>query len=258
MFCSKCGKEIPDGSPFCSFCGAAQDKIAIASSEPVKKKFYQKTWFTWVMLLFLWPVGLYLLWKNNLYSKKTNIIISVVILALAAITIFGPNKTENVPSSSTSTVKTQQKKEPPAFTINVEGMGKLKGGMASNVGIAVEDVKEQKSIGNSFTNATAQGKFVIVTVIVHNFQKDAITVDANSFKLMDNQGREYTHSTEGQTALEMSTGNTKGFLTNVNPGLNIRIAIPYDVPTNVGTLQLKAQGGFSGSTIMLPLKVQKI
>ncbi len=28
MFCRKCGKEIPDGSAFCSFCGASADGTA--------------------------------------------------------------------------------------------------------------------------------------------------------------------------------------------------------------------------------------
>ena len=34
MYCFKCGKEIPDSSTFCSFCGAAQQNAPQAATKP--------------------------------------------------------------------------------------------------------------------------------------------------------------------------------------------------------------------------------
>jgi hypothetical protein len=53
----------------------------------MEQKFYQKTWFIWLMLIFLFPVGLFLLFKYSDYSMKTKGIITVVILALAAYSV---------------------------------------------------------------------------------------------------------------------------------------------------------------------------
>jgi hypothetical protein len=44
----------------------------------MSSKFYEKQWFMWIMLIFLAPVGIYLLWKYNRFSKNTRKIIAVV------------------------------------------------------------------------------------------------------------------------------------------------------------------------------------
>ncbi len=38
MFCSNCGKQIPDGSIICSYCGAQQEIVNSANSQNPKKK----------------------------------------------------------------------------------------------------------------------------------------------------------------------------------------------------------------------------
>src|SRR5690625_3181342 len=43
-----------------------------------KEKFYQKDWFMYVMLIFITPVGLLFLWKNQNLKTKTKWIIAVV------------------------------------------------------------------------------------------------------------------------------------------------------------------------------------
>ena len=109
----------------------------------------------------------------------------------------------------------------------------------------------------------AMGKFIIVDVFVNNNQKDAITVDSNSFKIIDNQKREFSHSIEGETALRMEKrsggDSTKGFLTKLNPGMGTTFSFVFDVPGNIdpNTSSLQATGGFAGSKVLMPLKVQK-
>lgn len=43
-------------------------------------KFYQKTWFIWLMLIFIAPVGIILLWTQKKYKPATRVILSIVFL----------------------------------------------------------------------------------------------------------------------------------------------------------------------------------
>lgn len=59
MFCNKCGKEIPNDSKVCKYCGATTGanqtinyNVNTATSVKTKKKIYQKWWF-WLIIVFL-------------------------------------------------------------------------------------------------------------------------------------------------------------------------------------------------------------
>jgi hypothetical protein len=131
-----------------------------------------------------------------------------------------------------------------------------KEGVSSNVKIAVEGFETKAKVGdNEMSQAKAQGVFKVVKLSVTNNQKDAITLDSNSFKLVDSQGREFTASTEAQTALEMSGSDKNSFfLKQLNPGLSAEGEIAFDVPKDAKGFVLKARGGFTGDEIKL--KVQ--
>lgn len=165
-------------------------------------------------------------------------------------------------AGKTSNSKTPEKaeKQVPEYTCDVEGVGKVKGVVSSNVGIAIYDIEERDVIGGQFHSEQAQGKFVIVSVVVSNGQKDAITVDANSFKLVTADGVEYSHSTEAQTALAMENGGKMdSFLKKINPDMTVSTKIPFDIPKNknLSDLKLEARGGFAGEKVLLPVTVQK-
>lgn len=131
---------------------------------------------------------------------------------------------------------------------------------SSDVDIAITNLRTAETIGtNPYLKKKALGKFILVDVFINNNQKDAITVDSNSFKILDSQKREYSQSVEGETALQMEKGDTKGFLTKLNPGMGTTFTFVYDVPGNldINAANLEARGGFVGSKIVIPLKVQK-
>lgn len=48
----------------------------------MQDKFYKKNWFIWLMLIFISPLGLFLLFKYSNYSNRTKGIITVIILGL--------------------------------------------------------------------------------------------------------------------------------------------------------------------------------
>lgn len=182
----------------------------------------------------------------------------IVIFAILGIigACMGPGEGTN---TNGSTSKSTNEQKVPEYTCDVEGVGKVKGSIASNVGIAIYNIEERNAIGGQFNTAQAQGKFVIVSVVVSNGQKDAITVDANSFKLVTADGVEYSHSTEAQTALAMENGGKMdSFLKKVNPEMVVSAQIPFDIPANknIADLKLEATGGFAGDKVLLPLVVQ--
>lgn len=152
------------------------------------------------------------------------------------------------------------KDEAAKYTCDVAGVGAVVGKVSSNVGIAIYKIEETNVLGgNPFMREKAMGKFIVVSLVVHNNQKDAVTVDNSCFKLVDKNGREYSYSSDGFMAIAVGNGgDTKGFLTELNPGIVTNFVIPYDVPANldISQLSLKARGGMTGKDILLPLAVQ--
>ncbi len=63
--------------------------------ESKKIKFYQKTWFLWVMLIFFTPVGIALLWIQNRYKKNARIILSIV-FSLYFVLVLLSNDSEDI------------------------------------------------------------------------------------------------------------------------------------------------------------------
>ena len=130
-----------------------------------------------------------------------------------------------------------------------------KEGESSKVKITVGSVESIDSVGGEYLKEKAQGVFKVVEVSITNNQKDAITVDANSFKLMDNQDREFKYSTQAQTAYDIGNGGKSDFfLKQLNPGLTQTGKIIFDVPADAQGLVLKARGGMTGKEIKLKVE----
>jgi hypothetical protein len=107
-----------------------------------------------------------------------------------------------------------------------------KEGVSSDVKIVVEGFESKAQVGdNQFSKKDAQGVFKIVKVTLTNNQKDAITIDANAFKLIDDQKREFSYSSEAQLALESSSDKKDSFfLKKLNPGLFATGYVVFDAP----------------------------
>lgn len=128
----------------------------------------------------------------------------------------------------------------------------------SDVEFGLCSIETEKDIYiNDYYHRKPLGKFLIVTVGIRNNQKDAVVIDSNLFKLIDYQNREFSVSTEGQTAVNMRDDNIKGFLTQLNPGMGTDFKFVFDVPTDSMAFDyvLSAKGGFSGKKIAIPLEV---
>lgn len=79
----------------------------------MKEKFYQKTWFIWLMIFIFWPVGLVLLWMSQKYSKKIKLIVTALFIAVVAFGISNsPNKSQEEQVASTSSTVTTETAKP--------------------------------------------------------------------------------------------------------------------------------------------------
>lgn len=193
--------------------------------------------------------------KNGRVKKWVIGIVVCFICFIVALNI--PTDTSNTASTSTSTPSPSPS---PSSTPTSTSASKptptkqelSKEGISSNVKIVVEGLQTIDQVGNEFTNAKAQGIFKILKVSITNNQNDAITVDSNSFKLLDDKKREFSGSSEGQTELEMQN-KTALFFKSVNPGNTLEGYLIFDVPKDATGLVLQARGGMTGSPILLKI-----
>lgn len=75
------------------------------------------------------------------------------------------------------------------------------------------------------TAPAPRGEWVIVTVAVRNIDNDPQAFIANNQKLIDSAGRIYSADAEAAVAI-----NHAPMVINMNPGLNITVKVPFDVP----------------------------
>ncbi|PGN51858.1 hypothetical protein CN962_00250 [Bacillus cereus] len=221
---------------------------------------------TLAVLIFLASIVLFVLFIIALFKRKPKaklFISSIVCLVLAMILIPTKDKEEKPKAKETTQqASTEVKEEPKKEEVKKEEPKKeepkkelSKEGESSKVKITVGSVESVDSVGGEYLNEKAQGIFKVVEISITNNQKDAITVDANSFKLMDNQDREFKYSTQAQTAYDIGNGGKSDFfLKQLNPGLTQTGKIIFDVPTDAQGLVLKARGGMMGKEIKLKVE----
>lgn len=137
--------------------------------------------------------------------------------------------------------------------------GQLYAYSASDVIFAISEISTPATLGNSFISERPQGKFVVLKIIAYNNQKDAVTIDSNCFKLVDKEKHEFSTSVPGMTAIQMSGGHAKGFLSQVNPTMSLEAEYVFDVPVNakLSDFTLQARGGMTGDKVNIPVKVEK-
>ena len=73
----------------------------------MNKKWYEKTWFIIVMLITVFPVGIFFMWKLTNWKKPVKIIITVVLALIGTITLFsgmGDNSIDYVDTTENTTI----------------------------------------------------------------------------------------------------------------------------------------------------------
>jgi hypothetical protein len=176
---------------------------------------------------------------RNWFVKHKILTVVIAFIALGIIGSAMNNGSSN--SSGNSAIKSEVKEDQKTYQ---------KGDTVSvgNFSYRVDQVEDKADIGNQFTNTKANGVFKIISLTLRNNDTKPRSVTATMFKLIDSQGREYSHSVEANTAFIMSAGNDYDlFLKTANPGLEISGIIIFDVPKDAQGLKLEVSGGFTSS-----------
>ncbi len=74
-------------------CDSKYDSKINSDENNIKKdkcNLIEKDWFMWLLIVFMFPVGLYILWKRDRYDRNTRIIITTLIIFLAVISVIIP------------------------------------------------------------------------------------------------------------------------------------------------------------------------
>lgn len=117
MFCNRCGKEIPNDSRVCKFCGnPVSQTINVTrnattnrrNNVKVKKQFYQKAWF-WILIVFAFIVFVGIIGSS---SDNTNIVSS------------NPTNQEQEKTSNTNTTTQEEEKENNIIKVDYEKLHK--------------------------------------------------------------------------------------------------------------------------------------
>ena len=74
-------------------------------------KFYQKSWFIWLMLIFLPPVGIILLWTQKKYNPVPRVILSIVFLIFFIVMLPKGEPSEQQVISNTPDITATPQKE---------------------------------------------------------------------------------------------------------------------------------------------------
>jgi hypothetical protein len=215
---------------------------------PAATPWYAKSWVSVLTLIFFAPVGWFLMWKYQNWSKGVKVAATIVSFLFfvsamsnndaskqntasvnnapasapqreAVKAASKPERQVKAPVSSAPATSANRQVAAPAAedsnaapsnveVINIEGIGKREAGMVDKVAYAIERIEKAPSIGNEFSSTQADGVFVIVRLITVNTDKETHQVTTAMMKLQDSKDREFDTSSKGTTALVMSGDQT--------------------------------------------------
>jgi len=89
---------------------------------------------------------------------------------------------------------------------------------------------------------------------IENTGKETKTIDSSMIKLVDNQGRTFERSIDGQTAKGLAQGQVDLFLQQVQPSLSVKGEVVFDVPVDAQGLVLQVRGGLFATEAQIALE----
>lgn len=260
MYCGHCGGQVDNQLQFCPHCG--KPLKASKSQVPKSKKPAKKESSTLQIVLYV-----------------VSGIVLVLALVLAGLFFFTKdNHVSNQKADNTKTQTSSKDSDKEEYLDEDHKIKRIKGsdylcevktdngfviaGIKSDVFVCVTDVVEKRKLGTDSFIERAQGRFVVVSLVVANNQNSAISFSAATNKLVDSNNREYSVSSKGETAwlmFERNSSEDNSLMTEINPGNSARLTLVFDVPPSVplNDLQLKTTAGFTGGAMILPFNINE-
>jgi len=179
-------------------------------------------------------------------------ILGLIVLGIVIAACSDDSATET--EETTAPAKVEEKKEP-AKEVKKEKPAPKKEEKQYNIGdsLKVGDVvftvtgkSTASNVGGEF-GQNAQGKYLILDMVIKNEGKEALTIDSSFFKLLGG-GAEYTADATADIFANEAGGSF--FLQSVNPGIEFKGKIVFDVPAEVADandVKLNVQTGIFGT-----------
>src|SRR5699024_4779265 len=76
-----------------------------------EKKFYQKNWFVILTLIFVFPIGLYLMWRHTDWKPKTKKIVTGIVSFIFVLNLFSSDDESKNDVSSTTNIEEPKTEE---------------------------------------------------------------------------------------------------------------------------------------------------
>ncbi len=174
----------------------------------------------------------------------------IALVVLIVIGILSGNKSDSTnKSSSSSTSNFQQgtKQE----EVKVAGLNETV--KEDDLAFTVTGVDKEQTLGNQFTQKTAQGTFYVISLKVENMGNKTVTFNSSQAKVVDAQNREFEYSIDGQTAKGMAQGHVDLFLQQIQPSLSVSGDLVFDLPTDIKNPVLVLKGGLFSQGVKIKL-----
>jgi hypothetical protein len=124
----------------------------------------------------------------------------------------------------------------------------------------VKSVEVAESVGSGFAAKRAEEgvRFVLVKYAIRNDGDSTQTVLADDFRIVDAKGREFSPSSDANTALAMSGGNKDVLVSELQPGIKkntvTAFELPEDAATGTFTLVIPEKGLLGAGSVRITLK----
>lgn len=152
---------------------------------------------------------------------------------------------QTLPSAAPSPADAEQSN---VVVRTVPGVGRREFGLVDGVDYCVVKAEHRASIGDALSQTRAGGQFVIVRLAAENSDRTTHSITLSFITLLDGSGREYSSSSDGQTALVMSGDKSAELLlSELQPSVAKQVSLVYDIPAHDKGLRLKIpHGTFTG------------
>ena len=187
-------------------------------------------------LIFTYPIGLFLLWRNDAFARRGKIIASVIFGFVFIGILVQPKphsagSAEATPSKGSKRIGIGEKFRLGDFTYQINFS------------------ETRTSIGPSFARVAASGNgvFVIVHYSITNESDKTRTVLSDDFVLRDSKGRTFRPSSKALAALAMTSTEKDLLLSELQPGLERETATAFEVSDDSELVLIVPEKGLFGS-----------
>lgn len=242
--------------------------------EDEKRPIYFNPLIVVICLVFLAPLGVFLMWKGTGWGKVVKVVVTIASLLFFArvVTAPKPARTAEAPVAQAPAAQIQPappsphaaaepKREPKPEPMPKASESLAEGADMTYLGdtftlgkftyrvIGVEAVKEIRGAGGFVRQkASPDSAYLVVRYEIANNGKETATVMADDFEIVDSQGRKFRPSSEATTAYVMGGGKKDLLVTELQPGITRAEVQLFEIPTS------ELSTGTTGTKLVIPEK----